>query len=520
MKKEIPSVLVLCKPIWEEFFMSNKKSIIKQCVGITSATVLMTMAVSVNTGHSASQKPGQVTSSQQLDNRDEVRQITRTIKINDPYKGMQTVKQTVTFKKIANSWQPQTLSIWPSFFTPNYDDFEPNVLQVRAQLVSANDSDQTISVTYHQYKIADRERLVEVRPSFYCYDENLNFTGKALNSRTLKVGQWYAVPSAPKGFEYCCPESLPKRLKLYQSRQDPFVMLIRPLQKPNEQPVGKKDDQESSNKEQLINHPEEKTLVTAGSQTELVPSNDDETQTTVIQRQDQEQQTTPPSSKDEEIQSKQAERNAETQTDNHETSTNDTQTEDVNVEQQGSQTDESQKSDHATQTDLLEEEQPNQNGIKEPAAPVSHDALMGDRSSANPAQQASKNSANKISKVNQTEAALTSSKERAVQTVKTKTKNDNQQVVGSTQNDSQVVQDQRSNNEETSIEDPDIQKILDRDSASLKELSSSKNKDNRNSTKLPQTGNQTDNRTTFVGLVITGLVTIITMLFWKQRKKE
>lgn len=488
--------------------MSNKKSIIKQCVGITSATVLMTMAVSVNTGHSASQKPGQVTSSQQLDNRDEVRQITRTIKINDPYKGMQTVKQTVTFKKIANSWQPQTLGIWPSFFTPNYDDFEPNVLQVRAQLVSANDSDQTISVTYHQYKIADRERLVEVRPSFYCYDENLNFTGKALNSRTLKVGQWYAVPSAPKGFEYCCPESLPKRLKLYQSRQDPFIMLIRPLRKLNEQPAGKKDDQKSSNKEQLVNHPEGKALVTAGSQTELVPSNDDETQTTVIQRQDQEQRTTPPSSKNEEIQSKQAERNAETQT------------EDVNVEQQGSQTDESQKSDHATQTDLLEEEQPNQNGIKEPADPVSHDALMEDGSSANPAQQASKNSANKISKGNQTEATLTSSKERAAQTVEIKTKNDNQQVVGSTQNDSQVVQDQRSNNEETSIEDPDIQKILDRDSASLKELGSSKNKDNRNSTKLPQTGNQTDNRTTFVGLVITGLVTIITMLFWKQRKKE
>ncbi|WP_407458721.1 hypothetical protein [Limosilactobacillus vaginalis] len=37
---------------------------------------------------------------------------------------------------------------------------------------------------------------------------------------------------------------------------------------------------------------------------------------------------------------------------------------------------------------------------------------------------------------------------------------------------------------------------------------------------MPQTGNQTDNRTTFVVLVITGLVTIITMLFWKQRRKE
>ena len=73
--------------------MSNKKSIIKQCVGITSATVLMTMAVSVGTGHSASQKSGQTTINQQLSNRDEVRQITRTIKIDDPYKGMQSVKR-------------------------------------------------------------------------------------------------------------------------------------------------------------------------------------------------------------------------------------------------------------------------------------------------------------------------------------------------------------------------------------------------------------------------------------------
>lgn len=303
--------------------MNNKKSIIKQCVGITSATVLMTMAVSVGTSHGASQKPSQITSSQQLDNQDEIRQITRTIKIDDPYKGMQTVKQTVTFKKVANNWQPQTPSNWLSFFTPNYDDFEPSILQVRAQPVSANDSDQTVSVIYHQYKITDRERLVEARPSFYGYDENFKFTGKVLNTTTLKVGQWYDVPPAPKGFEYCFPESVPKRLKLYQSRQDPFIMLIRPLQKLNEQPEGKKDDQKVTNNEQLITQPEEKKLVTTGSQTELLISNDSETQTTVTQ-QDQGQQTTPSSSKDEETQSELLGKDAESQTDNHEISTSDT----------------------------------------------------------------------------------------------------------------------------------------------------------------------------------------------------
>lgn len=93
-------------------------------------------------------------------------------------------------------------------------------------------------------------------------------------------------------------------------------------------------------------------------------------------------------------------------------------------------------------------------------------------------------------------------------------------MVESRQNNYQTAQGQRSDNEETLIRDADIQKILDRDSASLKELSSSKNKDKQHRVKLPQTGNQTDNRTTFVGLLITGLVTIITMLFWKRRKKE
>lgn len=457
--------------------MSNKKSIIKQCVGITSATVLMTMAVSVGTGHGASQKPSQITSSQQLDNQNEIRQITRIIKIDDPYKGMQTVKQTVTFKRIANNWQPQAPSIWPSFFTPNYDDFEPSILQVQAQPVSADDSDQTISVTYHQYKITDRERLVEARPSFYGYDENFKFTGKVLNTTTLKVGQWYDVPPAPKGFEYCFPELVPKRLKLYQSRQEPFKLVIRPLQKLNEQPGGKKDDQEATNNEQLITQPEEKKLVTTGSQT-----------------------------------------------DNHEISTSDTQTEEVNVEQQESQTNEVQKNDHATQTELVDEKQPNQSRIEEKVDPVSQVALMGDDHRPNHAKHESKNNANKVAKETQTEAVLRpnseSQKEQETQTTEAKPETDNQQVAESTQHDVQTPRNQQSDNEETSMRDADIQKILDQDSASLRELGSSKNKDKRQKTSLPQTGNQTDNRTTFVGLVITGLVTIITMLFWKQRRKE
>lgn len=305
---------------------------------------------------------------------------------------------------------------------------------------------------------------------------------------------------------------MPKRLKLYQSRQEPFKLVIRPLQKLNEQPGGKKDDQEATNNEQLITQPEEKKLVTTGSQTELLTSNDSETQTTVAQQQDQGQQTAPPSSKDEETQSKQLGKDTKSQTDNHEISTSDTQTDEV------------QKNDHATQTELVDEKQPNQSRIEEKVDPVSQVALMGDDHRPNHAKHESKNNANKVAKETQTEAILRpnseSQKEQETQTTEAKPETDNQQVAESTQHDVQTPRNQQSDNEETSMRDADIQKILDQDSASLRELGSSKNKDKRQKTSLPQTGNQTDNRTTFVGLVITGLVTIITMLFWKQRRKE
>ena len=183
-----------------------------------------------------------------------------------------------------------------------------------------------------------------------------------------------------------------------------------------------------------------------------------------------------------------------------------------------------QKNDHATQTELVDEKQPNQSRIEEKVDPVSQVALMGDDHRPNHAKHESKNNANKVAKETQTEAVLRpnseSQKEQETQTTEAKPETDNQQVAESTQHDVQTPRNQQSDNEETSMRDADIQKILDQDSASLRELGSSKNKDKRQKTSLPQTGNQTDNRTTFVGLVITGLVTIITMLFWQQRRKE
>lgn len=496
----------------------------------------MTMAVAVDTGHAAQLEARQVSSSKQVSNQDEIRQVTRTIKIMDPYKGTQTIKQTVTFKKVANNWQPQAPGIWPSFFSLNYDDFEPDILQVRAQPVTANDSDQTISVTYHQYKIPDRQRLVKVRPTFYGYDNNFKFHGQAWNSKLLAIGQWYDVPPAPEGFEYCYPETLPKRLKLYQSRQEPFKVLIRPVQKLVDQVIGKDEKQPAHQEsqghqepqEQATSQPKEKETITTGSQTGLVTSHDSETQTPVIQKQDQEQQTTPSSKKDEEVQIGQLVGDAGSQTDNHGTSTGETQTEEVPVKHQESQTIESPKNDHPTQITSNEEAQSSQTIVKAKTDPSSQATLTEGQYLDDSVKQEVKGDASvhkEGSKVTQPKEGTvnhdsTPKKDHETQTPVTQSVNKNRQATESTQPDSLITSASQPSQDKAPIEDADIQKILDQDSASLKELGGSKNHDKHHKTKLPQTGNQTDNRTTLIGLVITGLVALITMVFWKQRKKE
>ncbi|MBD7894674.1 LPXTG cell wall anchor domain-containing protein [Limosilactobacillus sp. Sa3CUN2] len=327
--------------------MYNKKSIIKQCVGITSATVLMTMAVTAGTSHAAKSDPSSITSGQQFNNQDEIRQITRTIKIDDPYKGMQTVKQTVIFKKVANQWQALTPNFWSSFFAPNYDDFEPSIVQVRAQPVTADDQEETITVTYHQYKIPERQRLVEFRHTFYGYDDNFKFNSITWNSKLVKVGQWYDFPPAPKGFEYCQPEVLPKRLKLYQTDQEPFRLLIQPIQKINEQ-VGDKHEEQLEDKEQPSKNID-KDKTSTDTQTNLITHNDNETQTE--KNKDQNQQTDSPESRDGEVQTEKTGKDSGNQTMAPETSTHDSQTEEIKTKDQRNQTLKPEEKEGSTQTD-------------------------------------------------------------------------------------------------------------------------------------------------------------------------
>lgn len=212
--------------------MYTKKSIIKQCVGITSATVLMTMAVAAGTSHAADLKANQITNSQTTNNQDEVRQIVRTIKIDDPYKGIQTVKQVVEFKKVGSGWQATTPIFWPGYFAPNYDEFEPDTIQIKPQLITVNDKSETIMIKYHRYQLSERESLLKNRQGFYGRNDNFEYDNSFVRySEWVKIGDWYEFPKPPKGYEYILSELLPKRLKMYHAPKKSITVLVQPIKK-------------------------------------------------------------------------------------------------------------------------------------------------------------------------------------------------------------------------------------------------------------------------------------------------
>ncbi|MCI1975556.1 MAG: hypothetical protein LKJ51_06530 [Limosilactobacillus sp.] len=549
--------------------MYNKKSIIKQCVGITSATVLMTMAVTPSISHAAVQNTDQVASGQQLGNQDKVRQITRTIQIDDPYKGMQTIQQTVTFKKVANKWQAVTPSYWLSFFVPNYDEFEPNVYQVQFQPVTINDQNQTVNIKYHQYHVPERQELVDYRQSFYGYDQNFKFNGRTWNAKSTIVGQWYDLPPAPNGFEYLHPEGLPKRLKLYQTTLGPYKLLIQPVQKIDGQVVNHDNELEKEGPDNNQQQPEvkEEQVQTNGeatsseSQTEQEPTSDDGTQTELAKNEGQ--QTERPDSKEQGVQSDQNNKDGSTQT---------IQPEIVSQNNQSTQTDATSVTENGNQTglDAKDQESQTEQSQKDNSTQTDTQPVVSQNSHSTQTESNSKDQVTQTEKAerdasSQTEASTvvnnntqteSTNEEQSTQTEGISVIDESTQVEENEQpqiypeKGSQSPEEQVAilNNQITSTSSPnysrepsliksdsavdennspvdstELQKILDQDSAELKKLSSDekshRNKNGKITDKLPQTGNQTDNRTTLMGVLITGIVTAVTTLFWQKRQK-
>lgn len=166
-----------------------------------------------------------------------------------------------------------------------------------------------------------------------------------------------------------------------------------------------------------------------------------------------------------------------------------TQSEERFGKSEGSQTEMIINSDNATQTERLVEELTTQTEQKEET-------------------NSSTQTVNKGHKENSSNPSQTMETERMPK-----------ESCSETQNNS----DNGDNTEKSFLDDSEIQKILDQDSKELKKLkgSSKHNKSVPNGKeKLPQTGNQTDNKTTIAGLGIISIITALIATFWKKKEKE
>lgn len=208
--------------------MSKKYSKIGKYVGITSATVLMTLSTYSGTSLAANHTQ-ELSTSEHVQKQEKVKEVIRTIKVDDPYKGMQTITQVVCFAKDKNGWSPQTPNYWPTFILPNYDDFEPDVYQVKATGVKPGDESQTITINYHQYRPIERELLFNRNSTFYLFDENFKMI-PPVNAEQVKVGEWYSLPKPPKGYEFVDADALPKKFKAYHPVGNYYHLLARPIQ--------------------------------------------------------------------------------------------------------------------------------------------------------------------------------------------------------------------------------------------------------------------------------------------------
>lgn len=549
--------------------MYAKKSMIKHCVGITSATVLMTMALPINNAHAATKDLVRPTISQSQKQNNDIREITRTIKVEDPYQGTQTIKQSVTFKKTSDGWQAITPSFWPGFVPVNYDDFEPSMMQVKAQEVTADSKGENITVTYRKYKIPDHQRLLKYKLSFYGYDANLHFTGKTWRGDLVKVGSWFDVPELPKGYEYLCPdEQWPKKMKMYRTGITPLQVLIKPVSSLVKETVKDHAVLNTENNKQE-NHPDKKEDV--DTDVKSTPAADDK-----------------PARKEEGSQTTHNYKDEGTQVDTPSTSSGTTQTDEVVMtddgsqttmtsEEKASQTEEGKRQEQETQTEKNQEEK----GTQTEKAEQKSTASQTDSSTLQTRETQTEEDAKEES--SQTDKSLTDKNDKdhhqkeldinsgdqeksAKQKTRDQRKNTGRpslkekrleehtskqiEINGDHKKDERITEKKVAqegmseesstgetpwtktshperatddNKDSSSLDDARIQQILDEDSSQLKKLKSGDRTNNsyKNENKqLPQTGNETDNKTTLIGILITVFVTALTSLFWLRREKK
>lgn len=201
--------------------MSYRISKISTQVGISSATVLLSLAMGTVVNHpsvlASDDQPVTVNSPQA-----QTKLITRLIKVIDPYstKPIQ-YQQTVQFRKVAGQWQPVSDNYWAPLFMKQYENYEPDRLYIPAKLVDAQQPSETLTIRYHEVKIPDRYRLLSETVSVWSRPNGRSH----LSDVRGKIGEWVAFPKAPTGFQYAVQH--PDKIHLISPQ--PIQILHMPL---------------------------------------------------------------------------------------------------------------------------------------------------------------------------------------------------------------------------------------------------------------------------------------------------
>lgn len=180
--------------------MSQRINKISTQVGITSATVLMSLAIGTSVSHQtvlaaqrANDQSALATPNQQT------KTITRTVKVLDPEEKKPIIyRQTVTLVKHDQNWQAVGDNYWAPLFIKQYEEYEPDQLYIPAKLINEHQSSETVTIKYHEVKIPDRYRLMNETVSVWTSPD-----GKMKLSDTRgKIGEWVDFPTAPAGYQF------------------------------------------------------------------------------------------------------------------------------------------------------------------------------------------------------------------------------------------------------------------------------------------------------------------------------
>lgn len=183
--------------------MSTRISKVKSQFGITSATVLMTLAVTGNCLtapiHAASTDNHPVVN-QPVEEKETTKYVGRKIIVRDPHMSSpQEYHQEVQFMKKGAQWVPVTSNFLPPFFPVQYENYTPDQAATKPVVVS---SDARIPDVTIKYKPLDLKNVSSLNQGYFTVVAEDTAQGDVKVSTTGKVGEWVQFPPAPVGYEY------------------------------------------------------------------------------------------------------------------------------------------------------------------------------------------------------------------------------------------------------------------------------------------------------------------------------